>query len=266
MNSKPLILLGVLASLLMSGTANGYTVFCTNCSNLFMQALDRATNLQQLTELYSQTSNAIAQTTQQISMVQNMIQNTTQLPASLRTELSGQLMQLASLTNQLRTQRGDFTSLGQIFNTLFPDQSMFQAIAHAEPADIEAANRKLQAHWDTWSRSVDQASEATFKLSGQQLADLENSGEMQRYIDNLIATPEGQMQAMQASNQLAAIQIQEARQLRELMATSAQSALAAQMKAEKESQADKEWWRKATDTSDPHYADAILENNRKPLP
>lgn len=266
MNTKQLIILGVLASLLMSGSASGYTVFCTNCSDRFMQTLDRATNLKQLTELYSQTSNAISQTSQQIAMVRNMIQNTMQLPSSLRSQLSGQLMQLASLTNQLRTQRGDFTSLGQIFNTLFPDQSMFLEIANAGPADIESANRKLQAHWDTWSRSVDQASEATFKLSGKQLADLENSGEMQSYIDNLIATPEGQMQAMQASNQLSAIQIQEARQLRELMATSTQSALAAQMKAEKESQADQEWWRKATDTSDPQYADAILENNRKPLP
>ena len=74
------------------------------------------------------------------------------------------------------------------------------------------------------------------------------------------------MQAAQAGNQLAAIQIQEARQLRELMATSSQSALAAQMKAEKESQADKEWWRSVTDTSDPKYAEAVLENNRKPLP
>ncbi len=263
---KQIITLGVMVALLMSGSANAYTVFCSNCSNLFMQALDRATNLQQLTELYSQTSNAISQTTQQIAMVRNMIQNTTQLPATLRGELSGQLMQLASLTNQLRTQRGDFTSLGQIFNTLFPDQSMFMDIAHAGPADIEAANKKLQAHWDTWSRSVDQASEATFQLSGQQLADLENAGEMENYINQLIATPEGQMQAAQAGNQLAAIQIQEARQLRELMATSSQSALAAQMKAEKESQADKEWWRSVTDTSDPKYAEAVLENNRKPLP
>jgi len=260
------LIVGVIVSLLIAGTSQAVTVFCTNCSDRFMQALDRTTSLSQLTELYSQTSNAITQTSQQIAMVRNMIQNTMQLPSALRNELSGQLVKLASLTSQLRTQRGDFTSLGQIFNNLFPDQSMFMDIANAGPADIEAANKKLQTHWDTWSRSVDQASEATFKLSGKQLADLENSGEMQSYIDQLIATPEGQMQALQSGNQLAALQVEEARQLRELLATNAQSALAAQMKAEKVTQADKEFWRKATDTSQPNYADSVLEENRKPLP
>lgn len=56
------------------------------------------------------------------------------------------------------------------------------------------------------------------------------------------------MRAIQAGNQLASIQIQEARQLRELMATTAQSSLAAQMKAEKEGQMEQELWRDMTKT------------------
>ena len=46
-----------------------------------------------------------------------------------------------------------------------------------------------------------------------------------------------------AGNQLAALQIQEARQLRELTATQVQSAIASQMKAEKESQMTRELWK-----------------------
>lgn len=71
---------------------------------------------------------------------------------------------------------------------------------------------------------------------------------MQAYLDQLLATPDGQMRAIQAGNQLASIQIQEARQLRELMATTAQSSLAAQMKAEKEGQMEQELWRDMTKT------------------
>jgi P-type conjugative transfer protein TrbJ len=97
---------------------------------------------------------------------------------------------------------------------------------------------------------VDQASEATFQLSGQQLKDLENAGELQNYINGLLQSPDGQMKAIQSGNQLATIQIQEARQLRELMATTTQSSLASQMKTEKESQMETEQWKNATKTTD----------------
>jgi len=56
------------------------------------------------------------------------------------------------------------------------------------------------------------------------------------------------MQAIQAGNQLAALQIQEARQFRELMATKAQSDLAKDMKMEKYDEMITEKWRKATNT------------------
>jgi conjugal transfer/entry exclusion protein len=62
------------------------------------------------------------------------------------------------------------------------------------------------------------------------------------------------MKAIQAGNQLATIQIQEARQLRELMATNTQSSLASQMKAEKISQMEMEQWKEATTTSEYDYS------------
>jgi conjugal transfer/entry exclusion protein len=51
-----------------------------------------------------------------------------------------------------------------------------------------------------------------------------------------------------AGNQLASVQIQEVRQLRELMATQIQSNIATIMKAEKESQMQQELWRDANKT------------------
>jgi P-type conjugative transfer protein TrbJ len=245
---KNLITLGITVLLALPLPAKA--IFCANCSNIFIQALERITSLKELQTLTSQYSEDIQQTAQQIQMVQNMMQNTASLPGNIKGQLSSQLMDLAGLTGTLKTQRGEMTALAEIFNTLFPEQSEFADLAGASPAEIAAANQKYRNHYDTWSSSVDQASEATFQLSGKQLQDLQDAGELQNYMNSLLQSPDGQMKAIQSGNQLATIQIQEARQLRELMATTTQSSLASQMKAEKESQMEMEQWKKATTTSD----------------
>ena len=133
--------------------------------------------------------------------------------------------------------------LGQIFMNLFPDQELFFDLAGVGTEGVDAANLRYREKWDAWADSVDQAAKAAFQLSGKQLQDLGDSSELQNYLNELLSSPDGQMRAIQAGNQLAAVQIQEARQLRELMATTVQSGLASQMKAEKEGQMQEELWR-----------------------
>ena len=231
-------------------------VACLNCSNIFTQMLEQATNVEQLSQLYEQVSQAVQQTEQQIQMVQNgiqqyenMLKNTAQLPSNLINELKGNFTKLASLSSTLQTQRGDITALGQVFTKLFPAQGQLGSMAGATPAQTEQASAQYAAQWDTWAANVDQATQATFQLSGQQLADLQQDpAQFQSYIDNLLSTPDGQQKALMAGNQLAALQVQEARQLRELTATQVQSAIASQMKTEKESQMQKELWRDMSKT------------------
>ena len=253
---KDYILIAVLSMLLNTTPARAYTVTCTNCSNLVTQALEQITGIEQLAQLQSQVSEAMTQTAQQIQMVQqliqqysNMVQNTAQLPANLINEIKGSITRLASLSSTLQTQRGDMAALGQVFMNLFPEQSLFGNLAGASPAQMKEANARYEAEWNKWAANVDQATQATFQLSGQQLADLQQDTErFQSYIDNLLSTPDGQQKAIMAGNQLAALQIQEARQLRELMATQVQSALASQMKGEKEGQMQQELWREMNKT------------------
>ena len=227
-----------------------YTVYCTNCSTSMTQALDRITNVSQLNQLIDHYTEAVQQTQQQIRMVQqnieqyeNMLQNTAQLPAHMVNQLNGSLLRLASLTRELGTQRGDVVGLGQIFMNLFPDQGLFFDLAGVGTEGVDAANLRYREKWDAWADSVDQAAKAAFQLSGKQLQDLGDSSQLQSYLNELLSSPDGQMRAIQAGNQLAAVQIQEARQLRELMATTVQSGLASQMKAEKEGQMQEELWR-----------------------
>ena len=254
---KKYIALTLVALALFAAPAHAITVTCTNCSTNLIQLLDRITNVEQLTNAIKQYQEAVEQTRQQITMVrqnieqyENMLQNTAQLPANLVNELKNSLTRLASLSSTLRTQRGDIVALGEIFTKLFPEQALFGTLAGASPQQVEEANRRYRAEWDKWSESVDQASQATFQLSGQQLADLQRDpAKFQQYIDNLLSTPDGQQKAIMAGNQLSALQVQEARQLRELMATQVQSQLSSQMKAEKESQMAEEAWRDTIKTN-----------------
>ena len=65
-----LTLLLVLATVSLGNTL---VVYCTNCSEMFTQALERVTNLSQLETLVSQYQEAVTQTIEQIEMVANQV-------------------------------------------------------------------------------------------------------------------------------------------------------------------------------------------------
>lgn len=222
--------------------AKSYAFVCTNCSTNMQQALEYAAQLEELVELVTQTQEAIRQTEMQI-------QNLMRLGEDLRDRPLDWLMDLAKKTAELNTYRADENLLAQIFNELFPEQSEFAALAKASGrAEIEAANKKYQDHYDEWSRVIDEATMATFQVTGRQLRDLEESDELREYIENLLSKPEGHMQALEAGNQLAALQIQEIRQFRELAATQAQHQTLKEMKEEKQDEMANAQHQEATKT------------------
>ena len=229
------------AMVTISDPAPAPAVFCSNCSTVFQQVLEYATQLKELAELVTQTQEAIKQTEMEIK-------NLEKLGKDLRDNPLETLLDLANKTSKLNTYRAEENVLAQIFNELFPEQSMFADLAGASASEIDAANKKYQKHYDEWSKAIDQATQATFQLSGRQLKDMEESGELRGYLENLLNKPEGHMQAIQAGNQLAALQIQEIRQFRELAATQAQSEITQQMKQEKQEEMRKEIKREMTTT------------------
>ena len=207
---KRFILAMILALPLYAAPAHALTVTCVNCSNIVTQLMERITSVEQLSTLMGSYQESVMQTAQQIRMVQqnieqyaNMLQNTAQLPMNLVNELKGNLTRLANLSSTLRTQRGDVVALGQVFMNLFPEQSLFAELAGASPEQMAQANARYESEWNKWAANVDQATQATFQLSGQQLADLQQDPErFQSYIDNLLSTPDGQQKAIMAGNGL----------------------------------------------------------------
>ena len=242
MTMKKIFSAAALAAMVtISYPAPAPAVFCSNCSTVFQQVLEYATQLKELAELVTQTQEAIKQTEMEIK-------NLEKLGKDLRDNPLETLLDLANKTSKLNTYRAEENVLAQIFNELFPEQSMFADLAGASASEIDAANKKYQKHYDEWSKAIDQATQATFQLSGRQLKDMEESGELRGYLENLLNKPEGHMQAIQAGNQLAALQIQEIRQFRELAATQAQSEITQQMKQEKQEEMAHEMWKEAINT------------------
>ena len=245
------------------------TVYCTNCSTSAMQALERAIANSQLAELKTAYDQYVQQTAAQLQMVQqnieqyaNMVQNTVQLPANLIGAISGELSKLGRITGTLHTLRNDIAGMAGVFDELYRTRDELKELANM-PKELLSGegSTRYEGYWDNWSKRVDDATKSTFQLSASQLQELENSGQLEDYINRLLSTPEGQQQALMAGNQLAALQIQESRQLRELVATKFQSDLSIQQMRQRQEQLSEEISRAKTDlsslnftpTDDPRY-------------
>ena len=223
------------------------TVYCVNCSDKLTQMLDRVTNVQQLQTLMKAYSEAVQQTAAQLELVaqhvkeyENMIQHTIQLPREMIRKISSKLSEAGRITAALNSIRADVEGLARIYDELYGTRDELKNLANLPRNMLTQGVATYHTSWDRWSERVDKATQATFQLSGHQLKQLADSGELEGYINGLLSTPEGQQQALMAANQLAALQIQEARQLRELIATKVQSDLASQTKGEKERQMGEE--------------------------
>lgn len=254
---KIIVLFAIFA--LWAGSAHAYSVYCWNCSTTATQMLQKAIQTSKLAELKKAYDEYIQQTAQQIKMVQqnieqyaNMVQNTVQLPANLIQEISGELSKLGRVTSALNTLRTDVQGMAGVFDQLYKTRDEFKKLANLPKELLTGSGgggELYGQYWDEWATRVDESTKATFQVSASQLKDLEDTGRLESYINSLLSTPDGQQKAIMAGNQLAAIQIQEARQLRELVATKIQSDLASQEKKEKEEQYSMELGRALSDFS-----------------
>lgn len=239
---KKYFVLPVLAALLLSaGTAHAYTVYCTNCSNQWTQAMDRVTNIEQLSTAIDQYGQDLQQTEQQIRMVQqnieqyqNMLKNTQSLSPSMLTSMNGDFRRLANLQSQLKLQRGDMNAMQNMYQEMYPKTETFAGQTGPE----------FSSRINKWSNASDQAYQATFQMTGRQLNDLQNADAFDAQMQSLLNTPQGRMEALQAANQLAVLQLQESREMRSLMGTYVQAQIQAAARAEREAEVRREFTQK----------------------
>jgi len=242
-----LVVLLVTFVFLYSCIAYAIPVECVNCSDNIVQALNQITTLEELGQLISSYEEQVEQTLKQIQMVQNQIQqyenmvkNTIKLPAQLLNKVTGTFKQLASLTSGVQNQVGDIAALGDVFKQVYMNKDFLKGIASAGTVSggginaIRQQNAQYYQKWQAMNAEIERASQATFQMSGQQLQDLvQDADGFDAHISSLLNTPEGAVQALDSGNQLAALQIQEARQLRTLMLNSVQAVTQKDMSAQR---------------------------------
>ncbi len=229
------------------GQAEADIVYCTNCSERWTQAVERITNIEELKTLYLEYGESIQQTAHQlknvqqnIEMITDMIHNTAALPRQVLSKISDEMTRFAQITNSINTIREDIMGLERVYDEYYKTQAEYKRLANLPNEMLSERNVTIRADIDKMADRIDTATKATFQLSGSQLKDLEESGKMEDYINDLVNNADGRNEMLQAGNQLAKLQYSEARQLRELVATTIQSNLATQVRDEKEKQISKE--------------------------
>lgn len=233
--------------------AEARAVYCTNCSERWTQAIEKVTSMKQLQQMYSdykeyveQTAQLLENVQQNITMIKDMQHNTLGLPSELLGKIYDEMTRLARITNALNTIRADIEGTEKVYDEYYKTQEEYKRLANLPNRMLTERNITIRADIDKMNSRIDDATKATFQLSGSQLKDLEESGKMEDYINDLVNNADGRNEMLQASNQLAKLQINETRQLRELMATTIQSNLATQVRDEKEKQISEENARRIT--------------------
>lgn len=211
---------------------------CANCSTEAGEILRQVETIAQMVE-------EINRLDQQIKMMEK---NLEQLPDWFKNKPIEAMSKLAQLALEARTLKADHNLMIQIFNEMYPEQSTFADLAGASDEDIEWVNAQYRDHYEAWSKSVDDGILGTFQVSARQLEELTKNDQLEAYVSNLLSTPEGNQQALEAGNQLAALQLNDSFALRELIASMAQGQALRDAKAEKMDQATYEEWQAATKT------------------
>lgn len=243
MLKRAILTLAITAMVMVGAETEAKSFYCTNCSEKWMQALDRVTNVNELATLTQQLDNEVSQTAYQLQMVQQnvqryelMMKNTKGLSPDTVRRLSGELRQMGSLVRQLEVRRAEADAARRYYNEMYPEQAALKGMN----------NQQYQQQWDRWSSESDRANRETYSLSAKQLNDLANSQDFDAHMDELLSTPEGQMEALQAGNKLSSMALRESRELRTLLATQAQEQSQAAAMAQKERERKEELNRRLT--------------------
>lgn len=231
------VMLFVMLAVFFGNPVEGKTVYCSNCSTKFVQALDRVTNVSQLSTMIDQLDNDVAQTAHQLRMVQqnveryeNMMKNTKNLDPRQLSEMQGEFRRMGNLVRELETRKAEAGAAARRYQEMYPDQAVIGGMEQGE----------YREQWDTWATENDRAAQATYQMSAHQLGELQDAEKYDARVQELLRTPEGRMEAIQAGNQLSAMALQESRALRALLATQAQQQAQAAAMQQKEKQAQEE--------------------------
>jgi len=209
-----IVLLSVIAFVNVSMA--GIPVTCINCSTIFTQLLEYVKDIEQLME-------AVKRYEQLVKQTENMVKNTINLPSNLKSNLESQIRTAVDNVTRLKSYKADMDALYKIFTDTWPE------LQDLKIDDILMQDR-IEMQLKQFSRAakkIDNVLQSNFQLTGQQLKNLQDSGDFDSYLDDLLSSKKGRQQAIEAGNQINALTVHEMRQTRALLANYVQAQTAA---------------------------------------
>jgi P-type conjugative transfer protein TrbJ len=187
------VVLALVGSVALRPAHAQLAVMCTNCSTIWNQLLEYGKQVQQLaTQLQSYET--------QLQQYANMVTNTLALPQQLWGQVQSDIMQVRNLSNAASLLSGN---AGSIVSRL---QS---ASAYAN----QAANLgNIAGQFTTWQQTIGNSVDTLGKTLGLQQTQQASGADLLASLEQHSQSAAGQMQAIQAGNELAhatAVQLQQ---------------------------------------------------------
>lgn len=215
---KRFLLVGVaiLPLLIQPYKARAVIFACANCSSIAEQLVSDAKQVQQY-------ATQISQYQTQLQQYQNMLQNTVTLPQAIWSTVTNDIMQVRNLTNAASLLTGNS---GTIMSRLQSAQG------YASQATFLPQN--MGSQFTMWQQTLGNASNSLGRTLGVQQGQEQNDAALQARIQLQSQSAVGQMQAIQAGNQLAGLANTQLNEIQTTLTAYAQDAATHEMVSDDE--------------------------------
>lgn len=206
---RAVLLAGTLAcgAVGVSAPASAMTIYCTNCATTFQQATQVAKEIETAI-------NTAKQLQTQMDQYSDMLKQGQSLPSSLVNNMTSDLQRLSSLYQQSKGLSGNLADFDTKFRSQFKDYGSYAA---------QKGQGAMQPNYERWSEQGFDSMRVAMRSAGMNVSSLSDEDDLLTQMVQRSQNASGRMQAAQAGNEIAAMQVQQMMRLRQLMNTQIQS-------------------------------------------
>jgi P-type conjugative transfer protein TrbJ len=175
---------------------------CVNCSDIISQGME-------LGEQINTQINTAQQLATQIQQYQNMVVQGTKLPGQVWGNVQQDLSQLSNIVSSGSNIAYRTSNLADRFNQAFPNFN--QLVGNSD------LQQNASSQYTQWSQENYDAARTSLQAAGIQADQMDNENAIMSTLQSHSSNAAGQMQAIQASNEIAAQQVQQMQKLRQLV-------------------------------------------------
>jgi P-type conjugative transfer protein TrbJ len=177
-------------------------VACANCSSEWTQLANNA-------ELIAGVANQAKQLQQQIQQYQLLAQNTAGLPVQIWGNAMSDIAQVNALMAQSQALSSQASNLAGAFAARFPNYQQY--------ASGTITSASMATKFQQWSSDTNASVLSTLQAAGLQASQMRDEAGTLAQLEGIAGSANGQMQALEVGNQLAAETIAQGQKLRQLM-------------------------------------------------